>query len=167
MVRVVALSVLLVDLSAYAGETVMLRFRFGTNDSGAREGWYVDDVTLFDNLETITNTACTDNDGEQLCSSVTTILFGESPNSTETVLQDRPLELFPNPTNSSFVISLDQPIQEQVTIDIRSIDGRLMKRYNYQSFQREEIDLSTFSAGVYIMQFRSEEGVTTRRVIKE
>ncbi len=157
----------LVDLSAYAGETVLIRFRFGTNDSGAREGWYVDDITLFGNLETITNTACTDNDGEQLCSSVTTILYGESPNSTENVLQDRPLELFPNPTNGSFVISLDQPIQEQVTIDIRSIDGRLLKRYNYQSFQREEIDLSAYSAGVYIMQFRSEEGVTTRRVIKE
>ena len=146
---------------------MLIRFRFGTNDSGAREGWYVDDITLFGNLETITNTACTDNEGEQLCSSVTTILYGESPNATETVLQDRPLELFPNPTNGSVVISLDQPIQEQVIIDIRSIDGRLLKRYNYQSFQREEIDLSAYSAGVYIMQFRSEEGVTTRRVVKK
>ncbi|MEO0723482.1 MAG: T9SS-dependent M36 family metallopeptidase [Bacteroidota bacterium] len=156
-----------VDLSDYAGETVLIRFRFGTDSNTGSDGWYVDDIVLLGNLYSITNTACTDNEGEQLCSSVTTILYGENPNSTETVLQDRPLHLFPNPTTGRFALSLDQPLQEEVNIQLRSVDGRLLQQYSYQSFQSEELDLSKYSSGVYILQFRTEEGVTTRRVIKD
>ncbi|WP_395791621.1 hypothetical protein [Aquimonas sp.] len=36
----------LVDLSPYAGSDVQLRWRVGTDDSAAREGWYVDDVRV-------------------------------------------------------------------------------------------------------------------------
>jgi subtilisin family serine protease len=35
-----------VDLSAFAGQTVRLRFRLGTDDIISREGWYIDDVTV-------------------------------------------------------------------------------------------------------------------------
>jgi hypothetical protein len=36
----------LVDLSPYAGSSVRLRWRVGTDSSAAREGWYVDDVQV-------------------------------------------------------------------------------------------------------------------------
>ncbi|MBU0507991.1 S8 family serine peptidase [bacterium] len=35
-----------VDLSTYEGQDVQLRFRFGSDQSAAREGWYVDDVMV-------------------------------------------------------------------------------------------------------------------------
>lgn len=36
-----------VDLSAYAGQTIRIRFRFGSDDVGLLlEGWYVDDITI-------------------------------------------------------------------------------------------------------------------------
>jgi subtilisin family serine protease len=35
-----------VDLSAYAGQTVQFRFRLGSDTSVSREGWYVDDVVV-------------------------------------------------------------------------------------------------------------------------
>ena len=35
-----------VDLDAYAGETVSFRFRLGTDSTVGREGWYVDDVVV-------------------------------------------------------------------------------------------------------------------------
>ncbi len=34
------------DLSAYAGASVQFRFRFSSDVSGNREGWYVDDISL-------------------------------------------------------------------------------------------------------------------------
>ena len=43
-----------VDLDAYAGQTVRLRFRLATDSSVNREGWYVDDVRV------ITPSACLD-----------------------------------------------------------------------------------------------------------
>ena len=36
----------LVDLSAYAGQSVQLRWRLGTDRSLSREGWYVDDIRV-------------------------------------------------------------------------------------------------------------------------
>ncbi|MBU0509914.1 hypothetical protein KKH27_13915 [bacterium] len=36
-----------VSLDAYAGHDVQVRFRFGSDNSGALEGWYVDDVVIF------------------------------------------------------------------------------------------------------------------------
>lgn len=35
-----------VDLSAYAGQDVMIRFRLATDSSASREGWYIDDVRV-------------------------------------------------------------------------------------------------------------------------
>ena len=35
-----------VDIDAYAGQTVRFRFRLGTDSSVSREGWYVDDVAV-------------------------------------------------------------------------------------------------------------------------
>lgn len=155
-----------VDLSAYAGETVLLRFRYATDESGEGEGWYVDDISLFGNLATVTNVACTDNDGEQLCSSVTTILFGVV-NATEAVVQDLPLSLFPNPTSGQFELRLAEPMAARVDLQIRSVEGRLLQSFQYDSFYRETIDASQLSAGVYILQFRTDAGVTTRRLIVE
>lgn len=43
-----------VDLSAYAGQSVKLRFRLATDTSASREGWYIDDVRV------ITPTDCED-----------------------------------------------------------------------------------------------------------
>lgn len=36
----------IVDLADYAGQTVNLRFRLGTDSSVSREGWYVDDIKV-------------------------------------------------------------------------------------------------------------------------
>ncbi len=36
----------IVDLDAYAGQTVQFRFRLATDSSVSREGWYVDDLAL-------------------------------------------------------------------------------------------------------------------------
>ena len=35
-----------VDLSTYAGKTVIIRFRIGTDQDGKGLGWYIDDITL-------------------------------------------------------------------------------------------------------------------------
>jgi len=35
-----------VDMAAWTGQTIQLRFRFGSDQGGGLEGWYVDDLTL-------------------------------------------------------------------------------------------------------------------------
>ena len=35
-----------VDLDAYAGQTVQFRYRLGTDSSVGQEGWYLDNLTV-------------------------------------------------------------------------------------------------------------------------
>jgi hypothetical protein len=35
-----------VDLSSYAGKTVVIRFRIGSDQNVKGQGWYIDDVTV-------------------------------------------------------------------------------------------------------------------------
>jgi subtilase family protein len=44
--RLAAFQQVVVDLSSYAGKTVTIRFRIGTDDTGKGLGWYIDDVSI-------------------------------------------------------------------------------------------------------------------------
>jgi hypothetical protein len=44
--RLGALQPVVVDLSSFAGRTVTIRFRFGSDSSGKAQGWYIDDIGL-------------------------------------------------------------------------------------------------------------------------
>jgi hypothetical protein len=44
--RLGAFQQVVVDLSSYAGKTVTIRFRIGTDDTGNGLGWYIDDVSV-------------------------------------------------------------------------------------------------------------------------
>jgi extracellular elastinolytic metalloproteinase len=62
----------LVNLSAYNGQNVQIRFRMATDTSGSGNGWFVDDVELIADIS-ISNTACVSaEEGDSDCDSVTT-----------------------------------------------------------------------------------------------
>ena len=46
-----------VDLTAYAGQNVMVRFRLATDSSVSKEGWYIDDVRVITPSDCLDNTA--------------------------------------------------------------------------------------------------------------
>jgi Zn-dependent metalloprotease len=48
-----------VDLAPYAGHSIQIQFRFGSDDATALEGWYVDDITLYAPLGITTPQALT------------------------------------------------------------------------------------------------------------
>lgn len=53
----------IVDLSAYAGEQVQIRFRLGTDESLAEMGWYVDDVAFLLLGDSLESRSCVSADG--------------------------------------------------------------------------------------------------------
>jgi hypothetical protein len=44
--RIGAFQQVVVDLSSFAGKTVTIRFRFGSDETGSGPGWFIDDVVL-------------------------------------------------------------------------------------------------------------------------
>ncbi len=62
-----------VDLSSYAGDSVRIRFRLGTDNSTSGVGWYVDDVRLATAGDAIGNTACVASDQDTaFCDTIST-----------------------------------------------------------------------------------------------
>lgn len=153
-----------VDLTDYSGEEVLFRFRFATDGAVGGNGWYIDQINFYDNLKKITNIACASTDGEEICSEASTLIFA-NPSATVDILQDRPLDIVPNPTSGQVMISVPEAINEATQIRLLSIDGREMRRYNYDNFLNEQLDMSGMAKGVYLLQFRTSAGLTSRRII--
>jgi hypothetical protein len=87
------------DLSAYAGQTVQVAFRFGSGGSGTAAGWYVDDISLIASPMLIVPPAQTIYAGQTLTvtNSATNSVF---PNSTFTfALLSDPTNIFLNTSN--------------------------------------------------------------------
>lgn len=66
-----------IDLAAYAGQTVQIRFRLGTDSIIAADGWYIDDVVV-GTLSTLDNTAYVDS-GQASNGISTLVLSGSQP----------------------------------------------------------------------------------------
>lgn len=68
------------DLSAYAGSSALIRFRFDSSDGlfNTDLGWLIDDVLIIDEAS-VSNTACVEAaEGDNDCDSVTTLVDGIS-----------------------------------------------------------------------------------------
>ncbi|GJM34350.1 MAG: hypothetical protein DHS20C18_33510 [Saprospiraceae bacterium] len=157
----------IVDLSSYAGQEVLLRFRLGSDGSVAGQGWFVDDIQFLGDFYAVTNTACVDNAGEDLCSSATTIVIGENPNATQDLNPNLGVALFPNPSTGSFTISMLNPGIGVVDVKVMSIDGRELLKTQFDAGQTKTVDLSAYGAGVYLVQLGTDTGILVRKMVVE
>lgn len=93
-----------------------------------------------------------------------------SANSKVTVLDDSSLKVssmrvYPNPTATSFVVELKND-EEDFTVSIFDTSGK--KQFEKSCFgQRESIDISNFSNGVYVVQVVSSSKTDIVKIIKE
>ena len=84
----------IIDLSPYANQAVQIRFFFGSDNNTFEDGWYIDDVALYEG-NYLNNTACVTNDqNENYCSSATTLIKTDCAGS--------PLLLFEDSDNDNF-----------------------------------------------------------------
>ena len=65
----------IVDLSSYAGNNIRVRFRLGTDSSVAGNGWFIDDISIGQQLA-VNNRACVStNEGDNVCGETTTTIL--------------------------------------------------------------------------------------------
>ncbi len=75
-----------------------------------------------------------------------------------------PIRLSPNPTNGHVTVGGLSPKQNNLTIRITDLSGRELSR---SLLQEESFSLSPYPPGVYHISFTSEEGIITRRIVKQ
>lgn len=81
------------------------------------------------------------------------------PTSTQNITQTKTPTYFPNPVDNVLTIELDKNIQENVTVNIHSIDGKLVKTYqkNIVDNQLQINGLSNLNKGLYFVSFRTTD----------
>jgi extracellular elastinolytic metalloproteinase len=157
----------IVDLNEYSGETVLIRFRFTSNDTEEADGWYVDNVRLFGDYRAITNEACVSSDlDENECGNATSVVFGDGSTSNKNLDSSLGISIFPNPTDGKVFFKLENTSNGSTTFNLSSLDGRVLKTkevdYSNGVF---EFDLSTFPKGIYLIQIQTHETQIVRKIV--
>jgi hypothetical protein len=77
-------------------------------------------------------------------------------------------QVVPNPFEQSFVLKLRDSEIAALSYNILNSSGQVVVSSTIQTTQTEiPINMSDFPKGVYLLQVRNEEGVTTQRILKE
>jgi hypothetical protein len=91
--------------------------------------------------------------------------FGGTITSTNEPFANNQLIIFPNPTNS--IITLTMPSQKNSSVSITTLTGTEVGTYTTQNTSTQTIDISHLASGVYFVSLKSEEGVVTKKIIKQ
>jgi hypothetical protein len=70
----------------------------------------------------------------------------------------------PNPTSSTFTLTIPQPINNNITIT--DLTGKQVASYNLQNTTTKTIEVSHLAEGVYFVTLNSDEGVVTKKLVK-
>ncbi len=164
-----------VDLSPYAGQEVLLRFRFGTEleEEGVPGlgGWYVDDVEFFD-LVNYNSEACVSSDqGDQACAAAPhrgTIVEPGTVSGAEPVTPGKPqVKIFPNPAGEWINISLNSPQAGTLQIELFRPDGQWLQQRERPLLsgpQTIPFSIGDLPGGVYLLRLRTPQGTIVKRL---
>lgn len=80
----------------------------------------------------------------------------------------RPMSVRPNPNTGTFTLSFPDPLMAESYYSVYDTMGKLLfQRPLPQGKQTEEVDLTRFGAGTYVVRFTSKEGSCYERVVVE
>jgi len=76
------------------------------------------------------------------------------------------MQLRPNPTPGRFTVQFADPLQADSYYSVYDTMGRLLYQRPWpKGMASEEIDLSRFGSGTYVLKLTTTEGVCTERVL--
>ncbi|MFK7775234.1 MAG: reprolysin-like metallopeptidase [Saprospiraceae bacterium] len=85
--------------------------------------------------------------------------------STEDVLDQNEISIFPNPANDLINIGFTKPVNEEIIVQIFSVQGKLLAEKSVKNSQDLiQIQTSRFANGIYFVQVRTEGQMMTERV---
>jgi len=128
-------------LGVIANSTVQFRFEMGTDGCNGREGWYLDELTVFN------------------CAYVLSVSEFDAVNNAITV--------FPNPSNGIFTIKKTSDIT-LTKASVYDINGRLITTVDLSNVTSEKaIDISGAASGLYFMTVNSTDSKSVIKLVKE
>jgi len=76
------------------------------------------------------------------------------------------LEVYPNPVKD--VVNVTNSNNAAINaVQVTDINGRIVKTANYQSVTSAQVNIADLASGVYIMSVTSDNGTTTKKIVKQ
>ncbi|MGB2732269.1 MAG: M36 family metallopeptidase [Saprospiraceae bacterium] len=150
-----------IDLADYKNTPFQLQFRFGSDDSQGKTGWWIDDLEIFD-MFNYNSQACISYDGGiDVCAEAPakgTIVESQFVTGTkdQSYLPIN-LSISPNPANDRLTIITNIPTAGQMQGEVYTIDGKLLRSFkNYVSanLSRTQLETTALPVGMYILRVR-------------
>jgi extracellular elastinolytic metalloproteinase len=158
-----------VDLLPYAGNVVEIRFRFASDGLQGGEGWYIDDVELWNGFGTILNKISVEADGllakqDQVLTSILNV------NVKDTVIiiidVNEELVVFPNPAGNNTKIRFGSKVERSLDLELNDMTGHQIWEGSVASQTTTEIPLTGLADGMYILSVTDKEEVRHFKLIK-
>lgn len=167
-----------IDLSPYAGQEILIRFHFGSdrdppNTRLVDNGWWIDDIEVFDMINYQTEACIFSSQGDQACSmpggrgtivepvEITDIFTLNTENNGS-------MRLFPNPSRSLVNVALQNLPKGEASLSIRTLEGKLLYRQliGVQSNNQQlQLPANEWSRGVYFVHLQTEAGSLTTKLV--
>jgi len=131
-----------IDLSKIgvtSGSNIKFRFELGTDGCNGIEGWYVDEIYVYN------------------CSLL----------AVEDVQKQNGIQVFPNPT-SGFVTIQNSKNSNLKNVEVYNVAGQLIQRFDLNNgTQKASLDMSRLANGTYILKINSDNESNTAKVVKK
>lgn len=75
------------------------------------------------------------------------------------------ISIYPNPAQNQ--VTIDCQEQKIKDVEIINIIGKVLKRIEIQNNSHFVVDMSDQSAGIYLLKLTTDEGVVTKKIIKQ
>ena len=83
----------------------------------------------------------------------------------QAVVADNTFAVYPNPASN--VINVSSSNSKVTAVSMADINGRIVKQISYDNVSNVEINISDLASGVYLMNIKSANGETTKKIMKD
>ena len=156
----------MVDLGHYAGMDVKIRFRFVSDGATGAEGWYIDDITVYDSLKVLTNRVSLAAENYSSSSSeVVGILLGSPTTSIDGRMTSgmNNLNIYPNPAGTYIIVQ--NTIGSETSVQLLDVEGRQVRSRVLQPGDKYKLDVADLARGIYFIKGITEGFTSTYKVI--
>jgi uncharacterized repeat protein (TIGR01451 family) len=156
-----------VNLSNYKGnQGALIRFRFFTDNGTGGNGWYVDDVYVFQGKEiNIESTVCASSPAfSAICHKANVLVIPP-----DIVIEDD-IAFYPNPTQSNLTLYFKNASSIPAEVNIFNTQGQKVNSLQMtvpKALHRETLNLSHLPLGVYIVQIKTDKATFSGRLVRD
>ena len=161
-----------VDLSSFQGQTLLIRFRYGSDDNTEGIGWAMDDFEYLDVVSYNTIATLTTAEGDLIEYELPD--RGIKINSAQTVAVDDAenpsleFSIYPNPASDMVNIAINNITADNAQLSVYNYSGQLIeeRKLNLNAgSQLEAVNVSNYPSGFYFFQLTTDRGIGVEKVM--